>query len=507
MIGMRRVFLGVFALISSCGQAPEGASDTAAVAPATQPPATGPFVMETVTVTGTPVPSEPSPPPQEPDRAVPSTNGAELVGFAGSRFAVIDTTAGGLVFDSESSAAFGVYGHPVHGQAGGWDIWSNVGFQDDILKTQVEVSANGERLLVRTATGIQAVDLTKHGALLAGWRGDARGTTIAPDGETFATWTDSAITLVRIADSAQVSYPLTTEPSSGPHIEWTSRSASWTDGAGAHIVDRATWRAQNAELPGAAITMTKDGSVAVVHRDAFRDGDVITRPGDVEIWRSGERTPAARITSAFVDNVILDEAGAKVAWVEYSGVMESAAHLHTVDVATGIHVRFPSKAENCTIAHEWLIGIENGELRTDGECSPGCASITRQSDFRAYDIRTGRVLRHWMGELQRPFGDELSEKTVVAQRLAKHFKFDDANRLPMVHHPALDLVVVERPGALRVADQVAGGTVATLERSSEFTAENVHFWPKTGVRVVGIGASGVVVWDAVTGERVWSSVR
>jgi hypothetical protein len=504
MMGLRRVFLGFFALISSCGPTAEGPGDTADVGPGTHP-------VATTAAPATPIVLEPLPgdgATAVTAFALPAMADATLVGFAGSRFAVIDTKSGTLVFDADSTTGFGVYGHPVRASVQTWDIWEIAGFHGDLLHSSVEVSADAKRMLVRTEHGIQAVDLGNRGALLAGWRGEALGAKISGDGETFGTWTDSEVTLVRIADGARVSYPLTLDANVEMTITWTPRSASWTDASGAHIVNRTTWRAQNVDLPGAGILSSKDGELAVVYRDAIKGakGDA-TAPGVVEVWRNGAVRPAIHLTSAFVTNLILDENATKVAWVEYSDEYDARTQLHTLDVASGVHLRFASKAEHCSLTHESLLGIENGELRTDGECSPGCPSIARQSDFRAYDVSTGRVLRHWSGPVERPFNSELGEKTSVAEHLADRFAFGSARPLPMVHHPSSDVVLVERPDALRVADQVAGGAIATLESSSAFRAADTHFWPESGVRLVGVRDGEVAIWDSATGQRVWSSRR
>ncbi|HSO32648.1 MAG TPA: hypothetical protein VLT33_09030 [Labilithrix sp.] len=447
----------------------------------------------------------PAPPPRAGDHAVPSAEEASLLGFAGSRFAVIDTAAGTLIFDAETASGFGVYGHALHHEGGAWDIWGTVGLQNDVLASRPVTSGDGTRLLVRTEGGVQVVDLANRGALLTGLRGEVRDASLADDGETFAAWTDAAMTVVRVSDGARVSYPLA--PGAAPALRWTARAAVWTDATSARIVDRATWRLQTTEGANAAVTVSKDGGVVVVaHSGDKVAGEALAQPGLVEVWRSGETRPAARIASELVTNVVLDEAGHNVAWAEYSGEYGAATHLHTLEVTTGRHHRFASQAKNCTLTHEWLLGIENGELRTDGECSPGCPSLTRQSQFRTYDVATGKVAKQWTGDVERPFNEEIGARSAVGENLAKVFGFATTTTLPMKHHPSADVVLVPRPDALRLVDH-RGGAVATLEGSGDFAVEDAHFWPDSGARVLGVGHGAIAVWDAATGERVWASRR
>jgi hypothetical protein len=483
----RPSFLGIFSVILSCGPAIEGPPDTVVVGDETHAGAVA----------------------LAPDAA------STLVGFAGSRFAVLDSGDGTVVFDALSRTAFRVSGHAVRTPYLGSDMWMDVNLTGNEPTSKVEASADGRRILVRTAQGIEALDLASGGAAMATSSieastvdadadADATGATsggaaMAPDGASFVTWNDAAATLVRIADRARVVYPFTPAGYAEPSFRWTPRSVSFTDATGASIVDRATWRVQHVAIENATLVVSKDGAVAAVHGSGT--------PAVVEVWRVGETRPAARIASASASNLIMDEAGSKVAWIEHSGDAGARARLHTLDVASGAHATFAAQAAQCELSPENLVAIENGELRTDGECTPGCPSISRQPDYLAYDFAHGNVLRHWMGEPEPPYNDELSVRSFAAAQLAKRYGFDTKTALPIVHHPSSDVVLVERADGLQIAGVVSGDVLAALPGSAGFSASSSHFWPGSGALVIGARTGDIVVWETATGNQVWSTTR
>jgi hypothetical protein len=468
----RPSFLGIFAVILSCGPAPEGPADTVVVGPETQPAAAL--------------------------TADAPTTAAALVGFSGSRFAVLDAADATVVFDADARSAFRIDGQAIRTPYVGSDMWMDVNLTGNEPTSKLESSADGRRILVRTAAGIQAVDLSSHGATLASDDGGnaAIGATMAPDGEAFATWNDEIVTVVRIGDGARVAYPLTPLGYAEPTITWTAKSVSWADAGGASLVDRATWHSHHIAMDGATLVVSKDGGIAAAYRD-----------GVVEIWRAGDSSPAAHIASAFAANLIMDATGSKAAWVEHSGKPEERAYLHTLDVASGAHARFAAKAAHCELSPESLVAIENGQLQTDGECTPGCPSISRQPDYLAYEFGSGRVLRHWVGDAEPPYNDELSVRSFAAEQLTRRYGFAKEATLPIIHHPSRDVVLVERPEALRLAEIVSGDDLAALRGSAGFAASSAHFWPGTGALVVGARTGSIAIWDAATGERVWTTGR
>jgi hypothetical protein len=483
----RPSFLGVFAVILSCGPAIDGPPDT-------------PVVGARTHAEGIPLAADAA---------------STLVGFSGARFAVLDSGDGTVVFDALSRTAFRVAGRAVRTPYLGSDMWMDVNLTGNEPPSKLEASGDGRRILVRTERGIEALDLASAGVSLATSGVDAStvdadadadatgategGATMAPDGESFVTWNDAAATVVRIADGSRVVHPFTPAGYAEPTFRWTSRSVSFTDATGASIVDRATWRVQHVAVENATLVVSKDGAVAAVHGSGA--------PAVVEIWRIGETRPAARIASAFVSNLIMDEAGSKVAWVEHSGDVGAGAHLHTLDIGSGTHARFAAQAAHCELSPENLIAIENGELRTDGECSPGCPSFSRQPDYLAYDFAHGNVLRHWMGDAEPPYNDELSVRSFAAAQLAKRYGFDSKVALPVVHHPSSDVVLVARGDGLQLAGVVSGEALVTLRGSAGFPASSAHFSPDSGALVIGARTGEIVVWEAATGNQVWTTTR
>ena len=165
-------------------------------------------------------------------------------------------------------------------------------------------------------------------------------------------------------------------------------------------------------------------------------------------------------------------------------------------------------AAPCEISPESLLAIEHGQLRTDAECSPGCPSISRQPDLLAYDFASGRVLRHWMGEPEPPYNDELSVRAFAARQLAARYAFADSTApLPIVHHPSRDVVLVERSEGLRLAEVVSGDDLAMMDGSAGFSAVSAHFWPSSGALVVASRSGEIGIWDAASGTQVWSTTR
>ncbi len=450
MTRVRRIFLGFFALISSCGAPPEGGGDTAPVGAETRTPdALHPVRGDEATAAGR------SGDAAAPAVSVPPLAATELVGFAGERFAVIDSAEGTIVFDAESNSAFRVYGHPLTTPASSFDPWEDAGLYVDTRKSDVVTDASGTRMLMRTEHGVQAVDLSQR-------------------------------------------------------VTWAARSVHWVDARGVHVVDRATWREQRIDLSHATVLASKDGTTFAVYRDADRSRDeprAVVSPGVVEVWRLGEAKPAARVTSAFVTSAIMDPEGTKVAWVEHTDEIESA-HLHTLDFATGVHVRFASKATGCHRSYERLVTIENGELHTDGECSTGCPSFTRQAQLMAYDFASGRVVRTWQGPLEPAPNLAFGARLTVREQLAKRHGFDPAESgLPILHHPFQDLVLVGGEDGLRLDDVPSGARRVKLDSAVGFPPNAAHFWPNTASRIVGVVPGEIAVWDAATGTRMWASSR
>jgi|GEM_PF-3045625 len=507
----RRSVLCLFALIASCGPAGEGPGDTASVGGGTRPAATGspveaPISFEIDDDVPSPAPAAAG------DVALPSAPATmQLLGFAGSRFAVLDTPEIAVVVDAatEPPSAFGVYGHPVRVEQP-LIRFGTAGLVPTDLPTSIVASQDGRVLLVRTDAGVQAVDLTRRGALLTGFRGDARRVEIAPDGGAFVVVDPDALHVVRTSDGARARYALAASSEDMPHFTWREASVSWTDDEGAHVVDRSTLL-KRFVARGARIDASKDGRVVAVGADAARGaGDVPIAPGSVDVLFLGTDKPTLHVASAFVNGITIDEAGESVAWVEHAE-LEAPQFLHTLDLGSASHVRFPSKASPCSIDDEHLVGIVGTELHTNDECSPGCPSLESRPHLLAYDLKTGALLRTWDGPTEPPFNERLGRERAEAERVAKRFglEVDETSLdapIAMLRHTTVGTFVVERPRGLLIGD-ASGHVSATLEASKGFRVEDARFWPGMEARVIGVHEGTAALWDAATGARIWTSRR
>ena len=488
--------LAILALISSCNAPGDVPADTAPVVDGTrsEPAAPG-------------APAAPATPAErvgaaatDTDRAMPSAaEEARFAGVAGSRFVVFDTKERTIVLDLETEHAFGVYGHVVTEDAQVFDPWSQIGFSPNGVASRIVASDDGTTMLVRTDAGIQAVDLSRHGALLTGWRGDAHSVDIAPDGSMFAAHTSDRIHLVRTSDGARASYAHDGGGSSAP-VQWTEDAAYWADSGGVRIVERSSFGGLHVPMTNAYLTASKDGKTFVASRQSSG-----SEPGVVEVWRLGDARPRSRIVSAHVEQVTVDRDGSRVAWAESSGDYDAPMFLHTLDVASGVHARFSAHG-HCSIGVERIVSLEEGILTTDAECSPGCPSLPSQAQFIAYDFASGKKLREWSGELFPPFNEALGERDAKAGELSARLGVspDERGVLPLVHSPSDDVLVVASGSGLRLVTEENGRVLARLPSSSGVSVEDVHF-TANGAHIVGIGEHGrLAVWDATDGRLVWT---
>ncbi len=440
----RRICLPILALISSCGDAPEVTADTHPVAPAPQ------------------------------------------------GFVVFDTTAGTLVYDGARESSFVVDAHPVRDDGAGADLdpWAEVGFLPERLDRRFVASADGAVLLVRDADGIAAVDLARGGAVLARAGGEARGASIAPDGRTFASLGAETVTIVDVASGTATVVASQTH-GGPPDLVWDEDTVAWVDDSvGAHVFDRRASRDVAVALEGA-------------HLLARAGRFVIWNEREVQVWRRGATQRETRTASAHVGQVIADEDAARVAWVEHDADHDRV-WLHTLDVAANVHLRFPSRAEPCSIGVERLEKIAGAELVTDEECTTGCPSFASEPSFVAYDFASGAFTRRWAGPVTPPYNDGLAARMEEAERIANAFGLsrETTSELPLRRQPSSDLVLAAGARGLRIARAHDGSTVVDLAGSEAFTATDVVF-TKNGARLVGEGPSGVALWDARTGARLF----
>jgi WD40 repeat protein len=498
MHGARRLFITLFAMVSSCGPAPDGSGDTAGVSGETRR-------EEPVAAVETAGAADPvGLPTAEPRRPVglPTDIDHPALGFAGgSRFAILEAGEDTVVYDNETQTGFAVYGRAVADKLFGLDPFVESGFTHGLDSINVATSGDGTRMLVHTEGGIQIVDLGRRGALLAGLRTDASDASIAPDGEGFAAWTDASLTLVRASDGARVSYAIARPKSRAITIVWTARAISFVDDSGPHVIDRATWR--KIDAVGDSVTFSNDGSIFVVERDGNAKD-----PGFVETWRlDAPRGPTVHVASALVSQVKLSDDASKVAWSEYSGDYAAPQHLHLLDVASGVHLRFPSRLR-CSITGEMIEGLVGGELRTSLSCSPGCPSVAQTPEYAVYDASTGAALRTSRGETEPPYNLELGARLADADAIASRFggSRDDGTITPaMIHHPHADQVLLARASGLAIADATTAKTMVELDRSQPWVTA-ASFSPD-GAYVVGAVDGRMVAWSAATGVRLWENAR
>lgn len=96
------------------------------------------------------------------------------------------------------------------------------------------------------------------------------------------------------------------------------------------------------EVESLSPAVTLGGSQLVVVTSMPFDGTASSpsETGVVVVTRAGSERPLARIACPFVSDVRVDDAGTMVTWLERP--LGGVSHLHTFDVATGVHLRFAS---------------------------------------------------------------------------------------------------------------------------------------------------------------------
>lgn len=322
--------------------------------------------------------------------------------------------------------------------------------------TPAVASPTHDFVVFDTPAGTLVYDAARGGAVLARSHGEARAASMAPDGRTFAAIGAETITIVDIATGAGTVIALQTL-GGPPELAWDDGTVAWADDTiGAHLFDRRTQRHVAVALAGA-------------HLFARAGRFVIWNDHAVQVWRRGASEPETRTASAHVGNVIADETAARVAWLEHDAEADhDRVWLHTLDVARNVHLRFPSEAAPCSIDIERLVRIDGTELVTDEECTTGCPSFPSEPSFVAYDFASGAFTRRWAGPVSPPYNDGLAASA----------------------------------RGLRIASAQDGATVVDLESAEGFTPAEVTF-ADDGARLVGEGRSGVALWDATTGARLF----
>lgn len=95
-------------------------------------------------------------------------------------------------------------------------------------------------------------------------------------------------------------------------------------------------------VEGVAPALDQDGPVEIenvapapiyVVTQVSIDQDTRKESGVVLVMKTGSDEPLARIASAAISDLRVNDAGTEVTWLE-------GAHLHTYDVASGVHLRY-----------------------------------------------------------------------------------------------------------------------------------------------------------------------
>lgn len=506
----QHISLVILALVASCGPVSTSQLDTG-VGEETRSPEASPTVATSGKNANAPAEAPLAP---------------KLIGFAaGSRFVVFDNGDHAIVVDTSLPEnaphhVFDVDGRPITTKEGvASEHWIQAGLSPAHLPHRLVASDKGT-LLVKTADGVEAVDLLNRGALVAKVKVDAsageiHGASISPDGTMFGVWTKSSLQLVRSEDEDTSTYALHFDAPNATSsvmtaddftLTWNASGdvVMWSDARDARVVSRSSFESElhvSNIGPWPRIHSSTDGKTFVVSSSP---------DGVVEVWHLGEEKPQAHIASAFVGHTLISDDGQRVAWTEYSGDptttrQVSIPAIHTLDLETGVHARFAS-AGGCGHYEEELVAFEGDTLKTDAECSPGCPSIGHQSSFISYDFASGRVVKRWLGERHSPYNDTLSSQLSTVDDLRKKLHFERGDgQAPLVHHPKKSsLLFVDTQKGITLVTENGGHAIARLEDATGFHPSDVRFSPD-GARVVGVSEDGyVAIWRSDDGRRLWS---
>lgn len=505
MRGSRRLSLTILALALSCGPAPED-TRVGDVTRSNDAPPQGTRRTEL----------DPSSPP------LAAYGALTFAGFAAqTRFAVFTNASSApraedhsIVVDLSSQRAFDVDGAPIIRETEAADDWQEAGFSPANLPTSL-VATDGGILLVRTLTSVEAIDLTRRGALvgaIAVAGAELVGASISNDASVLAAWTADTIRLARPADDAAATYPI---DATTRGVTWGRDSVLWTTPRSVKVVrlERLDDALEISTNAAPEVLLAKDGTSLVVFTSAHGD-EPTPAPGLVEVYRGFDSKPRARFTSTAVSQTIVSDDGSKVAWTEpvSSETQPLTTFIHTIDVDTGIHARFRAEGE-CSIATQELVRFEGTDLIANAECSPGCPSIPEEPAYVRYDMASGRVLGRWLGPVRPPYvttmetNHALASTLLKARRPSTETDLERGQAFPLVHHPmeARTLWVDPNRGqGVELLDDASAASLLKLEDSTGLGAADLHF-SNDGAYVAGASADGyLAIWSSSTGARLWS---
>lgn len=207
---------------------------------------------------------------------------------------------------------------------------------------------------------------------------------ISADGSAYATWDDRETTIVRAFDGERLVVEGVPE-----RLEWIGPFARWSSALADHVVDSRTLAEVSIHAAG-GVVIPKSGTSVVTWTNGEQNGVVEVRD------RLGDE-PRIRIVAASVSLPVVDDAGRLVAWSEPAIEPEQPVWLHTIDLASGVHLRFRAQGARCPIADEVVHRIEGTSVITEDTCHPGCASIPYTPSYVEYDATSGRLVRRFEG--------------------------------------------------------------------------------------------------------------
>lgn len=480
----------LLAVLASCAAGSSGQGDTDGVGggpqDAVSPPEAAP--AEEVAEPPTPLPPAVVGPAQAP---------AALGFVGGTRFIVAadmiedGESASFLVVDREAGETFRVLGQPMGERRLGASSFAELGVSPGAPRLELDATANG-RMLVRSAGGVQLVDLGARGRMLAAWRGTPLAASLAPDGESFAVIAEGATHLVRASDGAIGTYPTS---DGGSVVSWGERAATFSESDRLVRIDRATLRAASFRSSRGPVTIAASTDATTV---AFATAPADGAPATVQVFDGDPGAPVLSLASPTVEDLRASADGAFVVWIERQERNDGADHgfLHAIDVAARSHARFPMLGAGCSIVPESVRSVRDGTIATDASCRLGCPSVRWSERTVTYDARSGRVISDETVETSQSWNEQVAATEAFVEGIA--------TRLHVGHESILrggsDTFLVGRPNGVSIASSPPVATTP-LEDSAGASVDALLVSPD-GKVIAGLAAGRLRAWDAITGSSL-----
>lgn len=445
------LFFAVLALVSGCGT---------------------PVSRDTTVALRTPVVSE-RPQVEVPEEALPD------IVFTGmspkERFAFFDRPASStLVVSVSEGTSFVLNGHVLAEQWLGMRPEMEAGFRASEGQFRARTIADA-LVLVQDETSVFVADLEAGGAARARFPRDTLGVAREANG-TLTAWTANRLI---VAPAAGARFELPAAMSSGSaSIQYHDRFMSIREDDGMHLVDL------DAHAERALPANTKN---VQFEKSAY----FVMTETDIELWNAADAKPRIRAKAKDVYGAYLGHG--KMGFTQTIGGDTS---LEIVDLATGKRSSIVAQAASC--GGENIVEIDNGQVRTDATCDPGCGSIGAllTPHLVTYDLATGAIV----AEQQQTHGPDGENHYYVELAAAK----TEAERLglppeSLVRHTNGDAFIHWNGHALREIDP-QGEVLSKL--AGPRTAPS-HFG-YVGQSIVATAGGRAFVWDR-KGDLVWTS--